>query len=273
MASRTIIMITEGPTKSPVKRAPLPVAPRVFDRAVVTDVQPAQRERLAALQAKYQNSDARDILQAMVSEEFPGRIAVVSSFGSESVVLLHLLSQIDPSVPVIFLNTGKLFGETLRYRDRLQDVLGLLDVRAIGPRLSDLQAKDPQGILWSRDPDACCNIRKVLPLQRALLGFDAEITGRKRFQTLSRSAIAPVELNGSRFVVNPLWNWSLNDLKQHILDNKLPRHPLVEDGFLSIGCMPCTQRVKDEGDYRSGRWAGTDKDECGIHANLDGDGI
>ncbi|MEQ1753811.1 MAG: phosphoadenylyl-sulfate reductase [Micropepsaceae bacterium] len=266
-------MIIDSAAKSPVKRAPLPVAPRLFDQSAPSESLPGQRERLALLQAKYKDADARHLLQAIVFDEFKGRVAIVSSFGSESVVLLHLLSQIDPSVPVIFLNTGKLFGETLRYRDRLQDVLGLLDVRAIGPKSADLQAKDPQGILWSRDPDACCNIRKVLPLQRALLAFDAEITGRKRFQTLSRGAISPVELNGARFVVNPLWNWSLNDLKQHILDNNLPRHPLVEDGFLSIGCMPCTQRVKDEADYRSGRWAGTEKDECGIHANLDGDGI
>lgn len=198
---------------------------------------------------------------------------MVSSFGSESVVLLHLLSRVDPGVPVIFLNTGKLFGETLRYRDRLQEKLGLLDVRAIGPHPRDTQSLDPDGTLWSSNPDACCNFRKVLPLQRALAGFDAEITGRKRFQTASRSTISPIELKGARFVVNPLWNWSLQDLKHHILKHDLPRHPLVDDGFVSIGCMPCTQRVQKDEDYRSGRWAGADKDECGIHANLDGDGI
>lgn len=257
----------------PIKKAALPVAPRVFDLPIGDSRTGELKERLDGLRAKLSNLSASELLHDVVRREFAGRIAVVSSFGSESVVLLHLLSQVDPGVPVIFLNTGKLFGETLRYRDRLQEKLGLLDVRAIGPHPEDLKSKDPNGTLWSQDPDTCCNIRKVLPLQRALAGFDAEITGRKRFQTLSRSAISPIEVNGPRFVVNPLWNWSLEDLKAHILKHDLPRHPLVEDGFLSIGCMPCTQRVKADEDYRSGRWAGVDKDECGIHANLDGDGI
>jgi phosphoadenosine phosphosulfate reductase len=151
--------------------------------------------------------------------------------------------------------------------------LGLTDVRAIGPHPDDTRALDPDGTLWALDPDSCCNFRKVLPLRRAMAGFDAEITGRKRFQTLARTGMAPLELNGTRFVINPLWGWSLEDLKNHILAHDLPRHPLVEDGFLSIGCMPCTQRVKDGEGYRSGRWAGTDKDECGIHENIEGDGI
>ena len=266
-------MSTDAAVKRPVKLPPIPAAPRIFDQADGSEAAPAVKERMSLLQARFRNATAGDLLKAVVFEEFRDRVAVVSSFGSESVVLLHLLSQIDPGVPVIFLNTGKLFGETLRYRDRLQEALGLLDVRAVGPRLADTLDKDPQGGLWSKNPDACCHIRKVLPLQRALSGFDAEITGRKRFQTASRNSISPVELNGNRFVINPLWNWSLGELKAHILEHNLPRHPLVEDGFLSIGCMPCTQRVKEDDDYRSGRWAGIDKDECGIHANLDGDGI
>ncbi|NOT41124.1 MAG: phosphoadenylyl-sulfate reductase [Alphaproteobacteria bacterium] len=248
-----------------------PPAPRIFDQTE----KPADglRLRLETLRAKYANADARTLLRAMIKDEFPGRITTVSSFGSESVVLLHLISEIDPSVPVIFLNTGKLFGETLRYRDRLQEKLGLTDLRAIGPHPDDTRTLDADGTLWARDPDACCNFRKVLPLRRALSGFDAEITGRKRFQTQARTAMSPLELNGTRFVVNPLWNWSLQDLKEHILAHDLPRHPLVEDGYLSIGCMPCTNRVQDGGDYRSGRWSGTGKDECGIHENAEGDGI
>ncbi len=255
----------------PLKRAAPPPAPRIFDQTEKPS--DALRLRLEALRAKYANADARTLLKAMIKDEFAGRITTVSSFGSESVVLLHLISEIDPSVPVIFLNTGKLFGETLRYRDRLQEKLGLTDLRALGPHPDDTRTLDPEGTLWARDPDACCNFRKVLPLRRALAGFDAEITGRKRFQTQARTAMAPLELNGSRFVVNPLWNWSLDDLKQHILTHELPRHPLVEDGYLSIGCMPCTNRVKDGDDYRSGRWSGIGKDECGIHENVEGDGI
>lgn len=257
----------------PAKRKAAPPAPRIFDRSETGVASDALRQRLDALRAKYEGADATTLLRAMIKDEFPGRITTVSSFGSESVVLLHLISQIDPTVPVIFLNTGKLFGETLRYRDRLQEKLGLTDLRSVGPHPDDTRTLDPEGTLWARDPDSCCNFRKVLPLRRAMAGFDAEITGRKRFQTLARTGMAPLELNGTRFVVNPLWNWSLEDLKNHILAHDLPRHPLVEDGFLSIGCMPCTQRVKDGDDYRSGRWAGSDKDECGIHENIEGDGI
>jgi phosphoadenosine phosphosulfate reductase len=227
---------------------------------------PSQLARAEAL-------DATTLLRVTVEACFPGRVACVSSFGAESVVLLHLLAGVDPTVPVIFLNTGKLFGETMRYRDRLQEVLGLQDVRAIGPDARVLREKDRDGVLWRSDPDGCCAIRKVDPVHRAMERFDAEITGRKRFQTLTRGRLAPVEFNGTRWVINPLWNWSLEDLRAHIVAHDLPRHPLVDDGFVSIGCMPCTARVVPGGDYRSGRWAGTGKDECGIHANVDGDGI
>lgn len=257
----------------PARRKASPPAPRIFDQADAGNAPDALKARLDALRAKYADADAVTLLRGMIKDEFAGKITTVSSFGSESVVLLHLISQIDPTVPVIFLNTGKLFGETLRYRDRLQEKLGLTDLRSIGPHPDDTRALDPDGTLWARDPDSCCNFRKVLPLRRAMAGFDAEITGRKRFQTLARTGMASLELNGTRFVVNPLWNWTLEDLKRHILAHDLPRHPLVEDGFLSIGCMPCTQRVKDGEGYRSGRWAGSDKDECGIHENIEGDGI
>lgn len=257
----------------PAKRQAPPVAPRIFDHTDAASASETLKSRLETLRTRYVDADSKTLLRAVIKEEFPGRITTVSSFGSESVVLLHLIAQIDPSVPVIFLNTGKLFGETLRYRDRLQDKLGLTDIRSVRPHPDDEKALDPDGTLWSRDPDSCCNFRKVLPLRRAIAGFEAEITGRKRFQTLARTGMPPIELNGSRFVVNPLWNWSLEDLKAHILAHDLPRHPLVEDGFISIGCMPCTQRVKDGDAYRSGRWAGSDKDECGIHENIAGDGI
>src|SRR6185503_10648816 len=196
----------------PAKRAPLPQAPRIFDKQDVVPSPILLKERLERLRAKYEGADATTLLTAAIHNEFPGRITTVSSFGSESVVLLHLISQIDPTVPVIFLNTGKLFGETLRYRDRLQAKLGLTDLRSIAPHPDDERALDPDGTLWSRDPDACCNFRKVLPLRRALSGFDAEITGRKRFQTVARAEMGPLELNGSRVVINPLHGWSLDDL-------------------------------------------------------------
>ena len=229
---------------------------------------------LAVLNARYETMSAQEILRHAIEEQFVGRITIVSSFGAESVILLHMISEIDPALPVIMLNTGKLFGETLRYRDRLQDKLGLMDVRAVGPDPRDLNAEDPKGALWQRDTDACCDVRKVRPQARAVEGFDALITGRKRFQTGTRATMNIIERDtDGRYKINPLANWDLDALKAYIETHNLPRHPLVKDGYLSIGCMPCTSRVEEGGDYRSGRWADSDKDECGIHLNTDGAGI
>lgn len=244
-------------------------APRAFDHSTGAD--PATQARLAELQAAAAGLDAKGIV-ALALKEFPGKATVVSSFGSESAVLLHMLAEVDPNAPVLFLNTGKLFGETLRYRDRLQDLLGLGDIRSLAPDPSDRKALDPEGTLWSRNTDACCDFRKVVPLRRALQGFDAQITGRKRFQTRERAAMRAVEFYEGRFRFNPLVEWSQADLEAYLTEHDLPRHPLVEDGYPSIGCMPCTRRVKSGEGYREGRWSGLDKDECGIHG-VDGEGI
>ena len=229
-------------------------------------------EHLAQLRARAEGLDAEGVLR-LAAREFPGTLAVVSSFAAESVVLLHQVAKVDPTVPVLFLNTGKLFGETLRYRDRLQDVLGLGDVRAIGPHPHERALSDPEGTLWSRNPDGCCDLRKVVPLRRALAGFDAQVTGRKRFQTSARAALEKVEYSDGRYRFNPLADWNLEQLESYIEDNKLPRHPLVHDGYPSIGCMPCTRRVAAGEGYRSGRWSEFEKDECGIHSGVHGDGI
>lgn len=257
------------------------------NRAAVMDAQTVVSPRLGALRERYEGLTGQALLEATIKGEFAGKIAVVSSFGAESAVLLHMVAEIDPATPVIFLNTGKLFGETLRYRDRLQERLGLTDVRAAGPHPADLAARDPNGALWNADPDACCFVRKVLPLERALKGFEASITGRKRFQTSARLGMEPIEEEavrgtgepgsavGTRFKINPLAFWGQEELERYTDANRLPRHPLVKDGYLSIGCMPCTERVPEGGSYRDGRWVGRDKDECGIHLpiNTGGDGI
>ncbi len=231
--------------------------------------------RLETLERQNGLSETPAFLREVIQREFAGRIAVVSSFGAESAVLLHLVAMIDPTTPVLFLNTGKLFGETLRYRDRLQEMLGLTDLRAIGPHPADRAARDPEGSLWSRDPDACCNFRKTMPLTRALEGFDAWITGRKRFQTENRAGMQPIEKIGLRYRINPLASWDQADLDQYMVDHHLPQHPLVRDGYLSIGCMSCTSRVQAGEDARAGRWRGRDKTECGIHVDsyTDGGGI
>ncbi len=216
--------------------------------------------------------NAQEQIEFVLREEFVGETAVVSSFGSESAVLLHMVAEVDPTTPVLFINTGKLFAETLRYRDRLQDLLGLGDIRTLAPHPADRAAKDPDGTLWSRDTDACCSFRKVIPIRRALEGFSAQITGRKRFQTQARAEMRAVEYFDGRFRFNPLSDWTQADLEAYIARYNLPRHPLVEDGYPSIGCMPCTRRVHAGESYRDGRWSGLDKDECGIHG-VDGEGI
>lgn len=231
------------------------------------------RERLSRMRTETAKADSRELLEFAIRREFPGRIAVISSFAAESVVLLHQVAEIDPETPVLFLNTGKLFGETLRYRDRLQETLGLTDIRCIGPHPADRETFDPKGDLWNRDPDACCNFRKTVPLKKALAGFEAILTGRKKFQTEERAAMQPIELLDGRFRFNPLANWNLAELQDYIAGHRLPAHPLAEDGFLSIGCMPCTRRLNPGENYRDGRWAGYDKRECGIHFGMDGEGI
>jgi phosphoadenosine phosphosulfate reductase len=239
----------------------------------VAETRSTTRDVLAVLRAQAQGRDARGLLELAIRDAFPGRIAVISSFAAESIVLLHHVASIDPATPVLFLNTHKLFGETMRYRDRVQETLGLTDIRSVGPHPDDRRAQDPEGTLWSRDPDACCQFRKVVPLRKALMGFDAVVTGRKRFQTEQRSAMEKVEVAEGRVRFNPLVDWSLEDLMAYIDEHRLPKHPLTNDGYPSIGCIPCTRRVAAGEGYRDGRWAGTDKVECGIHTGVDGEGI
>lgn len=209
---------------------------------------------------------AETVLEAMIHGRFDGKIALVSSFGTESAILLHMIAQIDKALPVIFLDTGKLFPETLAYRDELVARLGLTNVRAIKPSGKQLAAYDPDGRLWQRDPDLCCAIRKTNPLDGALEGFEAWITGRKRSQGGTRTDMNMVEAGpDGRVTVNPLAFWSDAQLETYFETHDLPRHPLQSEGYASIGCATCTQRVQAGEDKRAGRWAGLDKSECGIH--------
>jgi len=209
---------------------------------------------------------AETVLEAMIQDRYAGKIALVSSFGTESAILLHMIAQIDKATPVIFLDTGKLFPETLAYRDELVARLGLTDVRAIRPSGAQLAAYDPEGKLWQRDPDLCCSIRKTNPLDEALEGFEAWITGRKRSQGGSRANMEMVDMGpDGRMTVNPLAFWDAAQIDAYFERHNLPRHPLQAQGYASIGCATCTQRVQPGEDQRAGRWAGLDKTECGIH--------
>jgi phosphoadenosine phosphosulfate reductase len=193
------------------------------------------------------------------------RLAVVSSFGTESAALLKVMADVDPAIPVIFLDTGWLFEEMLAYRDTLIAALGLRDVRSIKPLEETLSREDPDRELWFSDPDACCRIRKVEPLARALAPFSAWINGRKRFQGGLRAAIPVVEQDGIRLKFNPFANVAREQIEAIYATAKLPPHPLVASGFLSVGCMPCTSRTSPDEDARAGRWRGRPKTECGIH--------
>ena len=193
------------------------------------------------------------------------RLALVSSFGTESAALLKVMADVDPAIPVIFLDTGWLFEETLGYRDTLIAALGLRDVRSIKPLEETLSREDPDRELWFSDPDACCRIRKVEPLARALAPFSAWINGRKRFQGGLRAAIPVVEQDGNRLKFNPFANVTREEIEAIYAAANLPPHPLVASGFLSIGCMPCTSRTSPDEDARAGRWRGRPKTECGIH--------
>jgi phosphoadenosine phosphosulfate reductase len=192
-------------------------------------------------------------------------LALVSSFGTESAALLKVMADVDPAIPVIFLDTGWLFEETLAYRDTLIAILGLSDVRSIKPLEQTLKREDPDRELWLSDPDACCRIRKVEPLNRALAPFSAWINGRKRFQGGLRADIAVVEDDGARLKFNPFASISREEIEAIYRLAKLPPHPLTASGFLSVGCMPCTSRTSTGEDVRAGRWRGRAKTECGIH--------
>ncbi len=226
----------------------------------------AVAERVAALNARYRHHSATAVLDHALKDDDLGRVALVSSFGAESVVLLHLVSVIAPETPVLFIDTRMLFPETLEYQRQLADSLPLCDVRTIRAAAPRLAFDDPDSTLHQFNTDACCNIRKVEPLERALKPFDGWITGRKRFQGNGRSAVEFFEAEGeTRIKVNPLAHWGREDIEDYMVNNRLPRHPLVAKGYPSIGCAPCTSPVAEGEDPRAGRWRNTSKVECGIH--------
>ncbi|TCT08202.1 phosphoadenylyl-sulfate reductase [Aquabacter spiritensis] len=218
----------------------------------------------AALDARLHAASPLEIL-SVAAETERGRIAAVSSFGVESAVMLHMMALVDAAIPVIFLDTGHLFAETLAYRDTLVDRLGLRDVRTITPDAADLSIGDPEAALWAQDPDACCRLRKVAPLAGALTPFAAWINGRKRYQAATRTRIPVVEADGHRLKFNPLAALGPAEIAGWMKAHRLPAHPLQRFGFPSVGCMPCTSRVTTGEDPRAGRWRGRAKTECGIH--------
>ncbi len=222
-------------------------------------------EKVNALNAQFKHHSAHDVMHGAIREI--EELALVSSFGAESVVLLHMAAVADKATPVLFIDTQMLFAETLEYQHEVSERLGLTNVKIIRADEDEVQRDDPYGALHLRDTDACCNLRKTFPLQQALSGYCGWITGRKRFQAGTRAALEffEVEDGTGRIKVNPLAHWAPEDVRTYMDENNLPRHPLVTKGYPSIGCAPCTSPVKEGEDPRSGRWRDQNKEECGIH--------
>src|SRR3954471_7613593 len=233
-----------------------------LEPAAVTEL-----SRAETLDRELRTAKPAQVIAAALEAVGRDRLAVVSSFGAESAALLKVVADVDPAIPVIFLDTGWLFEETLAYRDLLAATLGLRDIRSIKPSKTALDRADPDRDLWFSDPDACCRIRKVEPLARALQPFDAWINGRKRFQGGARGAIAVVEDDGMRLKFNPFANLAREQVAAIYAEAKLPPHPLATYGYLSVGCMRCPSRTGPDEDARAGRWRGRPKTECGMHTS------
>lgn len=221
--------------------------------------------RVERLNNELRDASAQTILRASLIREWPEEITYVSSFGAESAAMLALIADVDPNLPVVFLETGMHFPQTLDYKADLIERLGLTNVQDTPPNKTEERIFDPKADLWRSDPDACCALRKVRPLGPALKGYKAWVTGRKRFHGGARLSLPVFEFVDGRFKVNPLANWTQDDIDLLFEHRNLPRHPLVSQGYPSIGCWPCTQPAEDPSDIRSGRWAGQEKSECGLH--------
>lgn len=222
-------------------------------------------EYVATLQRQFGHLSAASVLKIALRSIFHQKVAVVSSFGAESAVLLHLVAETDPNTPVLFIDTGRHFPETLAYRDLLTARLKLTGVRSIVPATEDIRRLDPEQTLAQSDPDGCCAFRKAAPLEHALRGFSAWISGRKRFQAATRANLPIFEADGAHIKINPLAAMSAEDIAAYAERHDLPPHPLVALGYPSIGCAPCTSPVEAGEDARAGRWRGHQKLECGIH--------
>lgn len=235
-------------------------------------------QQLSELQKQYSELNASDLLRAMINNIFKGKIALISSFGADAALLLALVAEIDNKTPILFLETGKHFPETLEYVETLKTKLNLQNLIFLKPDPEMLKRIDANGDLWNSNPDRCCWLRKVEPLDRAVkeLGIEALITGRKKYQNSERALLSTIELDDKNiFRINPLANWDKARFKEEIKNKNLPEHPLVKDGYLSIGCKPCTSPIKIGEDERAGRWRHTKQDgkqktECGLHLPTDG---
>ena len=223
------------------------------------------KTRVERLNTSFEGASAYFLLEHALTFEFPNNIALVSSFGTEAAILLHMVSRIKPETDVVFIDTLKLFTLTHKYRDHLIESFGLKNVKTFKPNPEQIRKHDPDGNLWESDTDKCCQIRKVETNEAALKPYESWITGRKRYHGGSRLHMKKFEWIDGVIKINPLANWKMRDIQHYFDANNIPRHPLYERGFLSVGCHHCSMPSTDPNDPRSGRWQGKDKTECGIH--------
>jgi phosphoadenosine phosphosulfate reductase len=227
-------------------------------------------DELVALNLSFEDAEPIDVVEWALLKSGIERIAIASAFQTEGTAVMHMATQIKPDIPVLFLETGYQFAETLAFKQRMTERLGLNVVDLVGEHTVQQQAETFGARLYERDPEKCCELNKVRPMFEALRGFDAWMTALRRDSSPTRADspfLDQYEIETGRWMVkiNPVANWSQQDTYRYLKDNELPRNPLYDLGYSSIGCAPCT-RMRFAGEpERSGRWAGKPKWECGIH--------
>ncbi len=227
-------------------------------------------EHIQHLNRRFESSDPPDIVRWALDESGLDRIAIASAFQAEGTCLIHMAVRIRQDVPILFLETGFHFAETLAFKERLTEALGLNVVELTGDYSDDTQAAAFGPRLYERDPKSCCELNKVIPFDRALRGYDAWMTSMRRDSAWTRKntpIISETQFEDGRAVVkiNPIANWTRRDAWAYLKENDLPHNPLYDLGYASIGCAPCTRMLFPGEDERAGRWSGLLKTECGIH--------
>jgi phosphoadenosine phosphosulfate reductase len=227
--------------------------------------------QIGDLNSRFDDSAPQDILRWAFEESGMERVAIASAFQREGTAIIHMATRIRPDVPILFLETGFHFAETLAFKQQLIERYGLNVVELTGEHTVDSQEATFGFRLYERDPDLCCRLNKVEPFQRALEGFDAWVTGMRRDSAWTRAKsplVTCYEISPGQPIVrvNPIAGWAQRDVWAYLKEHDIPHNPLYDLGFASIGCAPCTRMVFSGEDERAGRWSGTGKIECGIQA-------
>jgi phosphoadenosine phosphosulfate reductase len=224
--------------------------------------------KLEKFSQEFETKTPQEIIEWTVDRYAP-YVAMSSSFQTQSMPLLHIISQIAPDIPIFFINTGYHFWETLMFREKIAEDWKLNIVDLYRDSRWDVFVRQRMRTLPAEDPNLCCFLHKVVPMQNALKGYKAWITGIRRDQTSVRAQASILEMQGDGLLkVNPLLNWTKKDVQKYIEEHNLPKHPLFEKGYRSIGCAPCTIAIGVNDDERAGRWAGKGKVECGLHTEM-----